>query len=596
MCPRAVFFRHSSGMTIGQEKSRLLFSVIAIVVVLLGHVTPATAQSINGTVREAGGGPLIAGGFITLIDDRDQTSEATFTSESGTFSLAATQPGEYRVRLERIGYQNWTSKVYDLSLGQLVTVQIEVPPQPVSLSELRVEVVSSCLDDPTQGAELAAVWEEARKALQTAVWAEDQEELTFSLTEYDRTLESSSLAIRDVETRNRLRVQLPPFEGLPIDKLVRSGYANVNEDSSTFHAPDAKALLSPEFRNTHCFGLRREELDGTRVIGITFIPRGTRPVIEIEGTLWIEEETAELLRVQILYRNVPLPRGANRRLVGADLTFDRLPNGPFYVSDWWIRFPISGNVHRVGAAASADRLQAVLVGYRQTGGSVTNAFVGQREILGDDPGGIVGAVYDSVSGGPLIGAVVKVRDWDDAAAFLPESETNSFAKTSDSTGAYRIVGIPDGVYAIHFDHPRLHTLGIRSIERMVVVEGGVSPNLDLGLPAVETIYPQICPDLRVDTSRGALIGIAYGSSTSEPLWGVSIKAQWNVDRLAPITEEPLPADMVVQTSVETDRDGRFIVCDVPVGQRLALHINGLHTPITVVQDAPIVWYDLEVDP
>ena len=100
----------------------------------------------------------------------------------------------------------------------------------------------------------------------------------------------------------------------------------------------------------------------------------------------------------------------------------------------------------------------------------------------------------------------------------------------------------------------------------------------------------------MDTSRGALIGIAYGSSTSEPLLGVSIKAQWNVDRLAPITEEPLPADMVVQTSVETDRDGRFIVCDVPVGQRLALHINGLHTPITVVQDAPIVWYDLEVDP
>ena len=54
--------------------------------------------------------------------------------------------------------------------------------------------------------------------------------------------------------------------------------------------------------------------------------------------------------------------------------------------------------------------------------------------------------------------------------------------------------------------------------------------------------------------------------------------------------------MVVQTNVETDQDGRFIVCDVPVGQRLALHINGLHTPITVVQDAPIVWYDLEVDP
>ena len=65
---------------------------------------------------------------------------------------------------------------------------------------------------------------------------------------------------------------------------------------------------------------------------------------------------------------------------------------------------------------------------------------------------------------------------------------------------------------------------------------------------------------------------------------------------ATVTEEPLPVDMVVQTSVETDRDGRFIVCDVPIGQRLVLHINGLHTPIAVVQDAQIVWYDLEVDP
>jgi hypothetical protein len=583
-------------MTIWCEKHRLTSRVIATVVVLLAHVIPVAAQSINGRVREVGGGPLISGGFITLIDGRDQTVEATFTSENGTFSLFAPQPGEYRVRLERIGYQNWTSEVYDLALDRLVTVQIEIPPEPVSLSELTVEVVSSCLDDPTQGAELAAVWEEARKALQTAVWAESREELTFSLTEYDRTLESSSLAIREVETRNRPRVRLPPFESLPIDKLVRSGYAVVTEDSSIFHAPDAKALLSPEFRNTHCFGLRREELDGTRVIGVTFTPRGIRPVIEIEGTLWIEEETAELLRVQMLYRNVPLPRGANRRLVGADLTFDRLPNGPFYVSQWWIRFPISGQVHRVGTAASADRLQAVLVGYRQTGGSVTNAFIGQREILGADLGGIAGFVYDSVSSGPLIGAVVKVRNWADAAAFLPEPETNSFAGTTDSTGVFRIVGIPDGVYAIRLDHPRLRTLGIRPVERMVVVEDGESPNLDLGVPAAGTLYPQICSGSRFGTSRGSLVGIARGASTNAPLLGVSIKAHWNVGRVAAATEEPLPVEMLEQASVETDKDGRFIFCDVPIGYRVILQADGLHPPVTVVQDAQIVWHDLEVDP
>ena len=336
------------------------------------------AQRISGTVQEAEGGRLIPGGFVSLLDPAGETVQADFTGADGGFSLAAPGPGEYRIRVQRIGYVNWVTEAYALAAGQSVAITVEVPRQPVRLGDLRVEVTGSCLDDPRQGEALATVWEEARKALETAVWAEDRGEVTFTLTEYERTLDPRSLTTLEAESRTRRNVRLPPFRSLPASSLVSRGYAIVDRDSSVFYAPDATVLLSEEFRDTHCFGLRRDEVEGEARLGLTFRPQRRSDVVQIEGTLWLDEASAALREVRLQYRNVPLPRGADRRRVGANLIFDRLPDGPFYVRDWWIRFPIAGEPFRRTVAGLSLPPQTVLVAYRQTGGRVADALVGGR--------------------------------------------------------------------------------------------------------------------------------------------------------------------------------------------------------------------------
>ena len=137
-------------------------------VLAAGVAAPVAAQRISGTVRETDGGRPIAGGFISLLNSEGDAVQADFTAADGIFSFTAPGPGRYRIRVERIGYVNWVTEPYEVAAGQPLTITVEVPPDPVRLGELRVEVTGSCLDDPSEGAALATVWEEARKALERA--------------------------------------------------------------------------------------------------------------------------------------------------------------------------------------------------------------------------------------------------------------------------------------------------------------------------------------------------------------------------------------------------------------------------------------------
>ncbi|MXX78477.1 MAG: carboxypeptidase regulatory-like domain-containing protein, partial [Gemmatimonadales bacterium] len=208
--------------------SRRLLVGLAVAALFAEVAAPAAAQRISGTVRETDGGRPIAGGFISLLNTEGEAVEADFTAADGIFSFTAPGPGRYRIRVERIGYANWVTEAYDVTAGQPLTITVEVPPDPVRLGDLRVEVTGSCLDDPSEGVALATVWDEARKALETAVWAEGQGELTFTLREYRRTLDPRHLTTLETESRTRPHVRLPPFRSLPARQLTTSGYARLD--------------------------------------------------------------------------------------------------------------------------------------------------------------------------------------------------------------------------------------------------------------------------------------------------------------------------------------------------------------------------------
>lgn len=570
---------------------------LAMAFIATAFASPAAAQRINGTVREADGGPLISGGFVSLLDAAGEAVQADFTAADGLFSLTAPGPGQYRIRVQRIGYANWVTEAYEVTAGQTLTVTVEVPPRPVRLVDLRVEVTAACLDDPSEGAALATVWEEARKALETAVWAEDRGEVTFTVTEYERTLDPEYLSTLESESRVRRHVRLPPFRSLPARRLTTSGYALVDPDSSVFYAPDANVLLSREFRNTHCFGLRRDEVDDEPMLGVTFRPRDDRDVIDIEGTLWLDEESAELRRVQIRYRNVPLPQGARRQLVGADLTFDRLPEGPFYVRDWWLRFPVGGYSRRIGTAGLSTRRRAVLVAYRQTGGTVSDAFVGGVSFeVGE--GVVAGVLRDSASGEPLGGADVVLRDWDDAAAFVPRPNAADapFSAVTDQAGRFQVGGLPDGAYALGVDHPRMRAAGVRMNETRVVVDDRVSEPLELWTPSADALFARVCPRSAPRGSTGAVVGFARDADTGLPVPDIEVEVVWRVRRLQGTSRSAFVSEQSEYAGGASDERGSFAICGVPLGEPVLLRPRGVDEGVEFELVTRLTWRDVLVEP
>ena len=563
---------------------------------LLGLPSVSAAQQISGTVRETEDGPLIAGGFVSLLDHAGEAVQADFTAADGAFSLRAPRPGVYRIRVERIGYANWLTDPYRLEAGRSLTVTVEVPPRPVRLGDLRVEVAGSCLDDPTEGVALATVWEEARKALETAVWAEGRDELTFTLTRWERIIEPASLATRRAESRTYRNVRLPPFEGVPIRRLMTRGYAVMEADSTVYYAPDATALLSQEFRDTHCFGLRREQVGSEPMLGVTFRPRNAGAVVQIEGTVWLDERSAELRSVRLRYLHLPLPRDADRRLVGAELVFDRLPDGPFYVRDWWIRFPLTTTIARLGRAVSADRSAPVLVGYMQMGGSVQRAAAGGIA-LDTGEGIVTGIVRDSVSGEPLAGAEIVLRDWEAAAALRPavDAADTPFSAISNEDGEFLVGGLPDGAYALRIDHQRFRTAGVALVETRVVVEDRTGNRREFWTPSAETLFARTCPGLSTIGDRGAVVGIARDAS-GVPVPGAEIEITWRVRRLQQTRGGGYVTEMTEGERATSDEQGRFAICGVPLGEPVLLRPRGATGAIEYEQTGRIMWRDVPVQP
>lgn len=578
-------------LTMGSLRAR-----VATACVLL-WAPPGEAQTIGGTVLAEGSGRPVRGAFVSLLDSSGNSVTADFTAAAGAFSLQAPHAGEYRVRIQRIGFADWIDGPWALRVGRSLSVTLEVPREPVQLGDLRVEVTGSCLEDSAHGPALATVWEEANKALQTAVWAEGRGELTFTITRYERLLEPGSLATRSAESRTYRDARLPPFESVPLDRLIDTGYATFVGDSSVYYAPDATILLSPEFRDVHCFGLRRAEIDGERLLGVTFRPRAASTVITIEGTVWLHEESAELRRVEVRYRDLPLPRGTDRRVVGAELRFDRLPDGPFYIRDWWIRFPIAVTPSRLGTFASADHSGRILVSYKQTGGTVRRAFVdGAR--LASANGGVTGIVRDSVSGEPLAGADIVLRDWDAAAAFLPPPDPadTPFSAVTDERGAFLVDGLSAGDYALGVDHWMLRTAGIRLNEVRVAVESDEISGMDLWTPSAETLYARICPGEPLDNGRGAVVGVTRDAATNTPVAGIEVEALWRGRRLQRMRGSVYMSDLTEGADGVSDDQGRFAICGIPGGETIRLRPKGADDAVEFTLDAQVMWRDLPAAP
>jgi len=322
---------------------------------------PGRAQVVEGGLVDRETGLPIERATVVLVDSAGVQRRGVLADSAGAFRMEAPGPGLYTLWVERIGYRTSRYPAMRLRAGEVVSRRWAVAVEAVTLEGVAVVAERRCEVRPTEGVLLYRVWEEARKALNAMRWTEAQALLRYDVVLYDRLLDERRRSSARSEQNQTLTQQgVPPFRSLPAADLARLGYVRAVEDYTYYYAPDANVLLSDEFLDAHCFRLRDGRGSTQGMIGLSFEPVTRTRNADVRGTLWIDRATAELRFLEYGYTGHAI---SDPEKLGGRVEFGRLPDGPWYVREWWIRWP---------------RVRATIIeGYREVGGRVV-AFTGER--------------------------------------------------------------------------------------------------------------------------------------------------------------------------------------------------------------------------
>ena len=457
--------------------------------------TPAVAsgQVVVGRLVEAGQGNAVGGAMATLEDRSGRLLVQSLTrTGSGLFQLDAPDPGEYRVRADRIGYATTWSEWFRLAASDTVSLRIEAPVEAISLEGVVAEADRRCRVRPQEAMAVGRVWEEARKALAAAAWTQSRGMYEYELLGFVRQLDRRG---RKVESEDRSLAQGPasaPYVSRPADSLAAHGYARITGDGSWFWAPDAEALLADLFLDTHCFRVVAGGDDAPGLVGLAFEPVSDRSTPDISGTMWIDPRTARLRRLEYRYERLGVPEALLAAEPGGAVRFRELPNGTWIVDSWSIRMFRAGVVEHPLTGRPAATLEGVTV----QGGEVLRVHGSAGVVFDAGPGRrIAGVVRDSVGAG-LAGARVFASG-------------EGVEATTGPDGSFELTHLGLGEYEVAYSHPYLEELWYAPdpVEVEVEADGDAEPAwVEFEAPATSEIMEDVCRGM--DPPRNVLIEVA----------------------------------------------------------------------------------------
>jgi len=291
-------------------------------------------------IRLSAGG--VAGAGRTAISDQE-----------GAFGFAAVAPGTYRLSLERIGYATELSEPFTVAEGQSVERMLASRPNAIALAPLVATPECRSARDLDRNPRLAALWREARKAIETARAFQDgyryayEQRLYYSTNTRDAPLDSSvSRVVNDprVPWENRDRTQYRWGWG--------SGWGWADRLDLHLEVPDGREILDPAFLTTHC--LEGDAAQTEEGFELGFRPlRPRRGRIDIRGVMRVDRRTLQVKEIEleymadrtafmeatIVYQDVQVPGGTIR--LPAGMTFAGHPVREV------LRQPVSGQVRFV---------------------------------------------------------------------------------------------------------------------------------------------------------------------------------------------------------------------------------------------------------
>jgi len=534
-------------------------TLLAAVLALSLLPRPAAAQAVRGVLVERASGAPVPGALVVLLEDGARVG-AGMTGGDGRFLVRAPRAGTYTLRADRVGFRSTTSGPIVLGTDETREHRMEAGEAAVALVGIIARSDRRCRARPGAGREGTAVlWEEARKAIESAAHVSDETPLRFDLVVYARDLDPDGKVQRD--DRRRLTGQMrTPFVSTAADTLSRRGFVRAEGDSVVYDAPDADLLLSDRFLDEHCFRVE-ERADRPGQVGLAFEPVGSRRrVAEVAGVLWLDRATAELRDLE--YRYVNVMRELSEAGAGGGVRFERLPTGRWIVSRWTIRMPqlVQVTAHqRLLGRPGPIRLE--LRSVREAGGLVVGSPA--REARTPGPvGRLRGMVWDSVRAAPLPGALVVLSG-------------TRWSATTDSAGEFAFPEVAEGRYTASFTHPALREWGAVPRPVPVAVRPGEEARVDMAVPSRATIAAAYCtPDelKMMEEARGVVMGVVTAGGTPDP--HASVRFTW------PLMAPDWRRVTYPFVEVETDVHGFFTACAVPVGMRLRLRVR---SPMVAVE-------------
>lgn len=157
-----------------------------------------------------------------------------------------------------------------------------------------------------------------------------------------------------------------------------------------------------------------------------------------------------------------------------------------------------------------------------------------------------GVAVDSIRGGYLRGASVFVSG-------------TAVSATTDSSGRFKIEGIPSGSRMIEIQHPLLDSLGLALTTTPKSFSDGDSSFVMLSVPSARTYAPTKCSSADLARGQALIVGTVTDADSGQPSTGASVSVTWTDYEVAKRSVKAVPQ----RRSVPVSPDGGFVICGLP---------------------------------
>lgn len=328
-----------------------------------GALGQDAAGAAEGVARAAADGEPLALLLVRLVPAAPggAAPRGVVTDEQGRFRFEGVPAGEYRLHIEQIGYERTQSPVLRVGPGETVFRELRGSATPVLLEAITVRG-GRCLtvDQVAEDPELAALWGEAKKGLDTR-------------RAYELQFRYHRVMTQDIQTRWRIRgtthrrlvdtMVNDPDSVLVRDERRRERYrAEGYQNGGQLRLPWEKDLLNDDFLRDHCLDPSFEEAEGAFVLRFRPV-RPRRDGAGIRGAITIDASSYLIRKLEVDYLAGDRPFG------GSSIVYEDLP-----VAGGTLRLPARGaatvrarGVGRLAATSAMGTFSFVYDGFERVG-------------------------------------------------------------------------------------------------------------------------------------------------------------------------------------------------------------------------------------